>query len=198
MIEIKSIDNPQVLSDICELLHKSQKTETENTGVLFNTIRLQPEELKEEIEQKNGQCICALEDGRVLGSLCVFPDNKNRWYTQDKRCLEIKYVGVSPESQGKHIGSSLINYVKAWPNYDIINVSTGEKNLNAISFYKKNDFLIVDFSRGPIHNACKLAYWKGECPIKQSVIRSHVLLSKMKCIVKKLLVRPKVSKDSFQ
>lgn len=184
---------------VCDLLHRAQKAESEATGVLFNTNKLSAEDLRGEIENNKGaKCLGAYDDGKLIGTLCVFIDKKNRWYTQAKRCLEIKYVAVAPESQGKHVGSSLLDYVKSMEKYDILNVSTGEKNINAIRYYKKNGFILVDVSRGPIHNAYKLAYWKEECPINQNVIRRHVRSSKMKCFVKQLLARPKVSKESFQ
>ena len=197
MADIKIINNIDGFAEVCEVLHRSQKAESEATGVLFNTIRLSAEELEREIEDHKGRCVGVFENGRIIGTLCAFEDNKNRWYTHNKKSLEIKYVAVSPESQGKHVGSAMLDYVKSFDNYEILNVSTGEKNKNAIHFYNKNGFILVDISRGPIHNACKLAYWKEGCLIKQRTINSHVLKSRFKCFIKKLL-RPKADKKNYQ
>ena len=165
---------------------------------MFNTKNLSSEILKSEIDNKGAKCIGIYDDGKIIGTLSVFKDNKKHWYTDSKNCLEIKYVAVAPESQGRHVGSALMDFVKAKEEYEILNVSTGEKNINAIRYYERNGFVLVDVSRGPIHNAYKLAYWRDGCPIKQRTIKKHVLVSKIKCYVKRLFIRTKVSKEMYQ
>ena len=137
-MEIRTVNDPAGYEDACALLHKAQNAETEATGVLFNTNKLRPEELKSQIESNNNnKCLGAYENARIIGTLCVLKGKKDRWFTGGRSCFEIKYVAVDPESQGKHIGSTMMDHVKSMEGYDILYVSTGENNKKAIRYYFK-------------------------------------------------------------
>lgn len=53
----------------------------------------------------------------------------------------IEGIFIDTNNQGKGIGTSLLNKVKE--NRDNLTLSVYKKNINAINFYKKNDFIIT-------------------------------------------------------
>ena len=115
-MEINVVNSSAGYKEVCDLLHRAQKAASEATGVLFNTNNLSPEELQSQIESNEvNKCLGVYEDGKIIGTLCVFIDKKKRWFTDDKNCFEIKYVAVAPESQGKQVGSILMDHVKKSP-----------------------------------------------------------------------------------
>ena len=179
-------------------MFRAQKAESIKTGVLYNTSSLTPSQFTREMKQYDGVCFCAYVDGVMAGTLSVFSDRRKKWYSKDDTDKIIKYVGVAPEYQGKGIASRLVEYAKSSTIYQVLSVSTGEVNQHAIHLYKKNGFILVDITRGPIHNAYKLAFWKDGCPIRNEIIRRHLIVSKIKCFVKKLLSRSKVTPDQFR
>lgn len=127
-----------------------------------------------------------------------FSDYRKKWYSKDDTDKIIKYVGVAPEYQGLGIASQLVDFAKTNTKYQVLSVSTGEMNQHAIHLYKKNGFILVDITRGPIHNAYKLAFWKEGCPIRADIISRHLTVSKIKCFIKKSLSGSKVNPDRFR
>lgn len=198
MLEIRSIYSDADYSDVCQILLRAQKAESQKTGVLYNTSSITPSQFTRDIEQYEGVCFCAYVDGVLAGTLSVFSDNRKKWYSKDGSDKIIKYVGVAPEYQGMGIASQLVEYAKSNTNYQVLSVSTGEMNQHAIHLYKKNGFILVDITRGPIHNAYKLAFWKEGCPIRHDIIKMHLIVSKIKCFIKRLLSRSKVNPDQFR
>lgn len=198
MIRIKAIVNEADYGDVCNLLRKSQKAETEATGVLFNTKGLSPEQLKDEISRYDGVCYCAYEGTEMAGTLTVFTNHKKNWYSTVEPGRIIKYVAVAPGCQGKGIATKLLECAKHESDGRVLSVSTGEKNTHAVQLYSKNGFILVDVRRGPINNAYKFAYWENGCPINPSRLRMHIFAAKAKCALKKLLFKPKVTEDVFR
>lgn len=197
-MEIRSICADADYSDVCQLLVRTQRAESVKTGVLYNTSSITAAQLAEEVKKYAGVCFCAYVDGVMAGTLSVFSDNRKKWYSKNDSDKIIKYVGVAPEYQGLGIASQLVDYAKLNTNYQVLSVSTGEMNQHAIHLYKKNGFILVDITKGPIHNAYKLAFWKEGCPISADIIRRHLIVSKIKCFIKKILSRTKVSPDQFR
>ena len=174
---------------VCEIINKSQEAETEKRNVLYNTHGMTPSQLSEELSAKEGRCICVYEGPDMAGTASVFRDKKEKWYSDGKADIVLKYVAVSPEHQGKHIATQILDYVK---NLDckVISVSTGEKNRRAIHLYEKNGFILVGVSRGRINNSYKYAYWKDGCPIAPGKIKAHIAEAKVKCFIKRYLTEP--------
>ena len=197
MIEIKTIENEADLNNACNLLRRSQIAETEATGVLYNTKWLNGAQLKNEISKNDGVCFCVFDNGEMAGTMSVFADKK-KWYSHDDPGKIIKYVAVAPEHQGKGVASMLMEQAKKAAGDQVLSVSTGEKNKHAIQLYKRNGFILVDVTRGPINNAYRLAYWRNGCPINPNRLKMHVLIARIKCAIKKRLFKPTVSEDMFR
>ena len=198
MLEIRSISTDADYLEVCQLLVRAQQAEYKKTGVLYNTSNITASQLTKEMDMYAGVCFCAYVDGVMAGTLSVFSDNKKKWYSKDDSDKIIKYVGVDPEYQGKGVASQLVEYAKSNSEYKVLSVSTGEMNRHAIHLYKKNDFILVDITKGPIHNAYKLAFWKEGCPISANIIRRHLIVSKIKCFIKKVLFRSKANPNQFR
>ena len=198
MIEIRAIANDADYEDVCSLIRRSQKAESEATGVLFNTKGLTPAQLKDEIKGYDGVCFCAFDNSVMAGTLSLFADYKKKWYSREESGKIIKYVAVAPEYQGKGIASKLIDKAKKEAGELVLSVSTGEKNTHAIHLYERNGFILVDVTRGLINNAYKMAYWKSGCPIKANKLNRHIMAARMKCAVKKRLFKPTVTEEMFR
>ena len=189
IIRINVLDDNADYGKVCEIINKSQKAETETRNVLYNTHGMTPSRLAEELIEKGGKCICLYDGPDMAGTLSVFPDKKEKWYSDGKDDIVIKYVAVSPEYQGKNIATMLLDFVKNM-GHTVISVSTGEKNRHAIHLYEKNGFILVGVSCGRINNSCKYVYWKDGCPIASGKIKAHIAEARVKCFIKRYLTEP--------
>ncbi len=97
-----------------------------------------PQLLKKQIQNPAVTFLVAKENKRII-AMC------NAIYKEKGKILNIQRLHVSPEYQGKGIGSSLLTRV-IHRNKDVLSVTleVEKQNHNAIAFYKKNGFKITD------------------------------------------------------
>lgn len=93
-----------------------------------------PDTLKQEIECKNSYFIVAKNEGKIVGFAgikIVFED------------ADLMNIVVKKDCRNQQIGSSLLQYLFSYSkNHDITSImlEVNEKNLSAISLYKKFGF----------------------------------------------------------
>ncbi len=96
------------------------------------------------IENKDGVFFVAIDDGKMIGYV-----NGETKLIQHRisNYFEVDNLGVVPESKGKGIGKMLLEKVTRWAKehgYNKIYLSCYVKNVEALAFYKRNDFVEID------------------------------------------------------
>ena len=95
---------------------------------------------------KSALVLLAQENDKLIGYLTG--RQKNLGYRKSK-CIEIENMGVTSKYRSKGVGSRLINECISWAKkqgYKKVYVNSYFKNIQAISFYKRNGFNEIDIS----------------------------------------------------
>lgn len=140
------------LSDIEQLQEIGRKTfyetfslnNTEENMKKYLAEGFSNEKLSCELSNENSEFYFALSDNNVIGYLKI-NSGDTQTELKDENALEIERIYVSKEFHGKKIGQAL--YEKAidiarQKKSDYIWLGVWEKNLRALSFYKKNGFVV--------------------------------------------------------
>ena len=112
------------------------------------------EKLTTELNDTNAEFYFALSDQKIIGYLKL-NFGLSQTELQEEQSLEIERIYVSKEFHGKNVGKILYNKaveIAKQKNINFIWLGVWEKNLRAISFYKKNGFVEFDkhiFRLGP-------------------------------------------------
>ena len=64
----------------------------------------------------------------------------------DNECVEIKRMFTHPEFRGQHIASKILSALEFWAKelgYNSCILETGKRQVEAVSFYKKNNYQII-------------------------------------------------------
>jgi diamine N-acetyltransferase len=149
-IEIKRV----TLDDIDDLQKISRQTFFE-TFSPWNSIEnmkkyleegFSTEKLSDELGNKDSEFYFALIDNSIIGYLKL---NSGQAQTElkDDKALEIERIYVLKEFHGKKVGQVLYDKalgIAGEKNVDYIWLGVWEKNLRALSFYRKNGFTEFD------------------------------------------------------
>lgn len=104
------------------------------------------EKLTSELTDTNAEFYFAFIEAEVIGYLKLnFGDSQTE--LKDNKALEIERIYVSKEFHGKSVGQLLYDKaieVAKHKKIDYVWLGVWEKNLRAISFYKKNGFVEFD------------------------------------------------------
>ncbi len=138
--------------DVDDLQKISQKTFADTFGK-YNTpenIRkylsenYSVEKLLQEINNRNSQFFFAKIQSQIIGYLKI-NFNSAQTELQEGNSLEIERIYVAKEFQGKKVGQSFMDKaveIARENKLRFIWLGVWEKNLNAISFYQRNGFVI--------------------------------------------------------
>ncbi len=149
-MEIKKV----TLNDIEQLQEISSVTfsetfsssNTEENMKKYLAERFSKEKLSGELNNENSAFYFALSEGNVIGYLKVnFGTSQTE--LKDEKAVEIERIYVLKEFHGKKVGQIL--YEKAieiakQKGSNHIWLGVWEENLRAMSFYKKNGFIVFD------------------------------------------------------
>jgi ribosomal protein S18 acetylase RimI-like enzyme len=119
---------------------------TEENMRIYLEKSFSTEVLKAELNDKNSEIYFADNANETIGYVKLnFGSSQTE--LKDKNTMEIERIYVSKELHGKKVGQIL--YDKAMEvagkrNADFVWLGVWEKNLRAISFYKKNGFEVFD------------------------------------------------------
>ncbi len=142
------------LLDVDVLVHISRTTfyetfakdNSEENMQLYLNENVTLKKLTEEINHPHSEFYLAKVDDEVIGYLKVnFETAQTELH--DKQSLEIERIYVTKEFFGKNIGKLLFEKAVAIArshNLNYIWLGVWEENLRAISFYKKNGFVVFD------------------------------------------------------
>lgn len=102
----------------------------------------------EELVQREDGCFLILEeDGKPIGYINGMPV---RYFSYRKsRYFEVENLGVLPDKKGQGFGRMLLEAITKWAkeqNYQKIYIHSYGKNTEAIEFYKRNGYSIIDVS----------------------------------------------------
>lgn len=64
----------------------------------------------------------------------------------DETCVEIKRMFTLPQDRSQGIASKILKELEVWAkelNYDSCILETGKRQVEAVNFYKKNDYQII-------------------------------------------------------
>jgi len=190
--DIKIVEKTDDISfeDIHKILHEAHK-ENNDKNINMKTANLTGEELKERIG-KNGKCFIALDENKLIGTLSIRLVERNCWYAKGT-IPDYMLAAVLPEYQGKHVNSMLSKKVFDYcrkGNFELIELDTAEKNINAIKIYKHLGFCFVDFKsfRGTDHYSVVMVKWLKKCPYNKIYIY-------MRYILKKLYIKSRYKKN---
>lgn len=104
------------------------------------------EKLTNELNNKDSEFYFAVLENSIIGYLKL-NSGKAQTELKDNKALEIERIYILKEFQGKNVGQLLyekaLNIAKK-KNADFVWLGVWEKNLRAISFYKKNGFIEFD------------------------------------------------------
>ncbi len=138
---------------INELLYQVAKIHNEGRPDIFKTAtkKYSDQELISIINCDTTPIFVAVDQNDyVFGyAFCVFQETKDSRLLQDKKTLYIDDICVDESARGKHIGSSLYEYVVSFAKsngFDNITLNVWAFNESAYKFYKKcgmNELKIV-------------------------------------------------------
>ncbi len=134
---------PDDANRINELLYQVAKIHSEGRPDIFKaaTKKYSDNELIDIIANDTTPIFVAVDDNVVLGyAFCVCQETKDSLLLQDKKTLYIDDICVDEGARGKHIGSSLYDYVTHFAKtngFDNITLNVWAFNQSAYEFYKK-------------------------------------------------------------
>lgn len=104
-------------------------------------LLLLADETVEAIEQYlyDSRVYSVWKDEEEIAVFCLYP--------QDTTCLEIKNIAVSTSYQNQHIGSFLLDKIKAIAlaqHYKTVLVGTSDTGEAQLRFYERNSFVLYD------------------------------------------------------
>lgn len=148
MIEVRpvSCDELEKLIELNKRIFINNPKYDEDLIVDFADTDIGRKFFAESINNKNGVCLVAEEDGEFVGY--VSGGRKEVPYRRGVY-FEIDNLGVVPEQNGRGIGRMLMESVTNWAKengYTKIYVESYARNMDAISFYRKNGFNDIDLS----------------------------------------------------
>ncbi|MCB4798966.1 GNAT family N-acetyltransferase [Neotamlana laminarinivorans] len=82
----------------------------------------------------------------------------------DDNLVEIKRMFTSPEARGKNIASRILNDLEKWAeelHYKASILETGKRQIEAVGFYKKNNYKIIP-NFGPYKNIVNSVCFKKD------------------------------------
>ena len=135
--------------------NENDSREIENCGRTCLPLYYSKRQLIDMMNDKNYNILKVADENKLVGFLITRIDEDNLGY--------IISIGIYPEYQNKQLGSKLLDLAKEiMPNRNII-LYTQTSNKRAISFYKKNEFIIMNKLDDYYHhisnkNAYKMIY----------------------------------------
>ena len=145
MSEIRIIEKTEnitysSLSTLLLEIHTKSGMKNSATGVTGDAIK----------ESLNGGTVfVAMEGNEPIGMVAVCKETSRAWY-HNGDCGRIRYMGVLPQCQGKHIGGDLLKEGLNWAfdhELSAVLVSTSEQNKKAIRLYSRYGCNWVDYGK---------------------------------------------------
>ena len=168
MSDIKYMEKPDWVSweEICDCIHKAN-TVNDKKGfhMLFSDIT--PDEIKEKL--KDGKCLVALHDNKVVGTTSYIIRDLKRWYRHGK-VLYHNYEAILPEFRGTDVYLGLCELKDKYVRESGIRVfqfHTAEKNKTIIRINKMYGFKLVQFkptAKGANYYSVTMVRWDDGCP----------------------------------
>ena len=165
--KIAIVPKPSTVSweTISQVLRTAHQKNVED-GVFMPFPFLEPEEIREKIESKNGVMFVAMADGQLVGTGAVFILNKDFWCGKGQygyHCFD----AVLPEYAGKGVYKAIAAkqeaYVKSH-DVDRIFFDTHEKNRRMIEMSRKSGYEYIEYRIRKDHNSVLMVKWLGKSP----------------------------------
>lgn len=147
-ISIRPFSENDSISDLTSLLHRAYK-KLADMGLYFVAVDISEDEMTDFI--KRGECFIAEDEGRMVGTILLYPKGGNMPGYYKRNYLKIfgKFA-VEPEYQCKGIGGMLMdfieNYVKS-KGFKILALDTAEQAKHLIDYYSKRGYKFVDYCK---------------------------------------------------
>ena len=96
---------------------------------------------------KNKGLLVAVENKIIKGVLGIDIFNETRNFMQPRKIMYIHTFVVKEKYRGRGIGTLLLNYamkIKDEKKIDVISLHVDDKNKNAVKFYKKLGFKVIN------------------------------------------------------
>lgn len=175
------IPKPSTMSwELISHLLRTAHQENVEKGVFMPYPFLEPEEIREKIESRNGVMFVAMVDDKLVGTGAVIILNAKLWCGSGQygyHCFD----AVLPEYAGKGVfkalASSQEEYVKAH-HVDRIFFDTHEKNYRMIEVSGKSGYEFVEYRIRKDHNSVLMVKWFDRPPYSHFLCRMTFLKMK--------------------
>ena len=108
----------------------------------FKNIGWNSKNIESHFSKNNNYSLGYFEDNNLVGVLIGDTIKNDKEYD-----LELHILFVSKDLRRKQIATKLLNYVETNNiNFSKIFIEVAEDNVDAISFYQKNNFVFLNFS----------------------------------------------------
>lgn len=182
MSEIQFMEKPDWVSwdQVCECIREAN-TVNDKKGfhMLFSDIT--PDEMKEDL--KNGKCIVALYNNKVIGTTSYKIRNLRKWYVWGK-VIYHSYEGIRPEYRGTDVYFRLTELKDKYVRESGIKTyqcHTAEGNKTMIKINKMYGFKLVLFKptgKGADYYSVTMVKWEEGCPFPDRFVNFMFNLSK--------------------
>jgi hypothetical protein len=182
MSEIQFMEKPDWVSwdQVCECIREAN-TVNDKKGfhMLFSDIT--PDEMKEDL--KNGKCIVALYNNKVIGTTSYKIRNLRKWYAWGK-VIYHSYEGIRPEYRGTDVYFRLTELKDKYVRESGIKTyqcHTAEGNKTMIKINKMYGFKLVLFKptgKGADYYSVTMVKWEEGCPFPDRFVNFMFNLSK--------------------
>lgn len=86
----------------------------------------------------------------LKNAIVAYLDNKpigcGAFKEYDKNCIEIKRMYTKPNSRGKDVATKILQELEIWAlelKFNACILETGKRQIEAVQFYKKNNYAII-------------------------------------------------------
>jgi hypothetical protein len=160
---------------------RSADTVNHKKGIHLHIAEVKPDEMKEDL--KNGRCIVALYNNKVVGTTSYKIRNLRKWYAWGK-VIYHSYEGIRPEYRGTdvyfHLTELKDKYVRE-SGIKTYQCHTAEGNKTIIKINKIYGFKLVLFrpnSVGLNYYSVTMVKWEDGCPFPDWYLKFMFNLSK--------------------
>lgn len=152
-ITIRKFSESDSVSELVSLLHRAYK-QLADMGLYFVATYIKEEEMQGFIDR--GECFVAEHDGRLIGTILLYPRGKNtpEIYKRDDLLVFGKFA-VEPEYQCKGVGGMLMDFIEKYVKEKGIKelaLDTAEEAQHLIDYYSKRGYKPIGYHQWNITN----------------------------------------------
>lgn len=152
-ITIRKFSEKDSISELVSLLHRAYK-KLADMGLYFVATYISEEDMQKFIDK--GECFVAVENGKIIGTILIYPKGKNTPEIYNRDDIEVfgKFA-VEPMYQCMGVGGMLMNYIENYVKEKGIKelaLDTAEQAQHLIDYYSKRGYKPIGYQQWSVTN----------------------------------------------